>query len=266
MLPYLGEFAREYTIEELNKVITKSLPPKAYGKYCGDGGDDLDDEDEILELLSMIDTKLDLKAEVAFLERKENPKLNNSDRKSDKKMGKQNNGREGGKSKEDKAKPCFKHDGKHDWRDCPDNKNREWTFPGFGVPKSNGTIHFVIDFRRINANLVCREFPLWTTEEILTSIKGFTYATSIDLNMGYPSIPLNDESKKILTIVMPFGAFEYLTLPMGVMPASDLFQARMVHTSRQWVTNALSHISMISCISREQRLRNTSRYSINFSC
>ena len=29
MLPYLGEFAREYTIEELNKVITKSLPPKA---------------------------------------------------------------------------------------------------------------------------------------------------------------------------------------------------------------------------------------------
>jgi hypothetical protein len=77
--PVPGEFAREYTIEELNKVITKNLPPKAYGKYCGDGGDDLDDKDEILELLSMIDTKLDLKAEVAFLERKENPKLNNSD-------------------------------------------------------------------------------------------------------------------------------------------------------------------------------------------
>ena len=96
--------------------------------------------------------------------------------------------------------------------------------------KNNGTIRFVIDFRRINANLVRREFPLWTTEEILTSIKGFTYATSIDLNMGYPSIPLNNESKKILTIVMPFGAFECLTLPMGVMPASDLFQARKVHT------------------------------------
>jgi hypothetical protein len=66
MLPYLGESAREYTIEELNKIITKSLPPKAYGKYCGDGGDDLDDEDEILELLSMIDTKLDLKAKMAY--------------------------------------------------------------------------------------------------------------------------------------------------------------------------------------------------------
>ncbi len=68
-----------------------------------------------------------------------------------------------------------------------------------------------------------------TTEEILTLVKGFLYASSIDLNMGYPSIPLNDESRKILTIVMPFGAFECLTLPMGVMPASDLFQVRMVH-------------------------------------
>ena len=127
MLPYLGEYARELTIEELNKVITKSLPPKAYGKYCGDGGDDMDDEDEILDLLSSIDTKLDLKAEVAFLKRKENnaKNINNSNGKSsDKNKGKQNNGGENGKSKDDKPKPCYKHDGEHDYRDCPDNKNR----------------------------------------------------------------------------------------------------------------------------------------------
>ena len=106
-------------------------------------------------------------------------------------------------------------------------EEREWAFPAFGTPKKNGTIRLVIDFRRINANLIRREFPLMTTEEILTSVKGFLYASSIDLNMGYPSIPLNDKSRKILTIVMPFGAYECLTLPIGVMPASDLFQARM---------------------------------------
>ena len=63
------------------------------------------------------------------------------------------------------------------------------------------------------------------TEEILKSIKGFMYASSLDLNMGYPSIPLNDKAKSILTIITPFGAYECLTLPMGVMPASDIFQA-----------------------------------------
>ena len=66
LLPYLGTYAHEYDIEGLNKVITASLPPKAYGKYCGDGGNDLDDKDEILDLLSIIDTKLALKEEVAI--------------------------------------------------------------------------------------------------------------------------------------------------------------------------------------------------------
>ena len=66
-------------------------------------------------------------------------------------------------------------------------------------------------------------------EETLTSIKGFIYAISIDLNMGDLSIPLNNEAKKILTIIMQFGAYKCFTLPMGVMPAMDLFQARMAH-------------------------------------
>ncbi len=68
-------------------------------------------------------------------------------------------------------------------------EKREWAFPAFGILKKNDTIRFGINFHQINANLLRRKFPLWTTEEILTSIKGFLYATSIDLNMGYPLIP-----------------------------------------------------------------------------
>jgi hypothetical protein len=108
-------------------------------------------------------------------------------------------------------------------------ESRVWAFPAFGIPKKNGTIRVVIDFRRLNSQLVRREFPLSTTEEILTSIQGFMYATSLDLNMGYLSIPLNDHAREILTIIMPFGAYECLALPMGVMTATDLFQARRVH-------------------------------------
>jgi hypothetical protein len=99
----------------------------------------------------------------------------------------------------------------------------------FRTPKKNGTVRFVVDFHCINQNFVRREFPLWTIEEILTLVKDFLYSMSIDLNMGYPSIPLNKEARKILIIIMPFGAYECLTLPMGVMPALELFQSRMVH-------------------------------------
>ena len=74
LIPYLGIYAREYTIEEMNKVIVESLPPKAMVKYVGEGGDDLEDEDDILELMQTIDNKFKLKAEAAALERKSNPK------------------------------------------------------------------------------------------------------------------------------------------------------------------------------------------------
>ncbi len=104
-----------------------------------------------------------------------------------------------------------------------------WDFPALGTPKKNGTVRFVVDFNCINQNLVCCKFPLCTTEEILTLVKCFLYFMSIDLNMGYPLIPLNDKARKILTIIMPFGAYKCLTSPMGVMLASDLFQSRMVH-------------------------------------
>ena len=94
-------------------------------------------------------------------------------------------------------------------------EEREWAFPAFGIPKKNGTIRFVIDLCRINANLICREFPLWTTEEILTSIKGFLCATSIDLNLGYPSIPLNDEAKKISQLSCPLAPTSASHCPWG---------------------------------------------------
>ncbi len=143
-------------------------------------------------------------------------------------------------------------------------KKCEWAFLAFGVPKKNNTIRFVIDFRRINANLVCHKFPLWTTEEILTSIKGFLYATSIDLNMGYPSIPPNNKARKILTIVMPFGAYECLTLPMGVMPATDLFEARMVHIFAEMnERRPFPYIDAFST-SRETRLRSIFQFWMRF--
>ena len=66
-----------------------------------------------------------------------------------------------------------------------ESEEREWAFLAFGL-KKNGNVQFVIDFRCINQNLICQEHPLWTTEDILTSSKGFIYVTSLNLNMGYP--------------------------------------------------------------------------------
>ncbi len=62
MLPYLGIGAKSFNTEDLNKIIVKSLSPKAMQKYVGDGGDDLNDITDILDLMSSIDLKLKFEA------------------------------------------------------------------------------------------------------------------------------------------------------------------------------------------------------------
>ena len=120
LLPYLGIYATEYTIIELNKIIVKSLPATARRKYLEDGGDDLDDQADILELMTQLDKKFRLKKEFAESEKKSVNNNNNNN-----KPGKSQSNGGGGKSDKKKSNPCRKHDGAHEWKDCPDNKSNE---------------------------------------------------------------------------------------------------------------------------------------------
>ena len=62
----------------------------------------------------------------------------------------------------------------------------------------------------------------------MQELEGFTYATALDLNMGYYTIRLDPASQDMCTIVTPWGKYKYLRLPMGVMCAPDIFQEKNV--------------------------------------
>ncbi len=84
MLPYLGIGAKLYDAKNLNKIIVKSLSPKAMQKYVGDGGDNLDDINNILDLMSLINSKLSLKREVVALEQQQNKMKSGNQQSKDK--------------------------------------------------------------------------------------------------------------------------------------------------------------------------------------
>jgi hypothetical protein len=50
---------------------------------------------------------------------------------------------------------------------------------------------------------------------------------TLHLNMGYYTIRFHPDSSKICTIVLPWGMYSYLRLPMGVACSPDIFQAKM---------------------------------------
>eukprot|EP00957_Ditylum_brightwellii_P076977 5850165-Ditylum_brightwellii.AAC.1 len=58
-------------------------------------------------------------------------------------------------------------------------------------------------------------------------MEGFTYATPLDLNMGYYHIKISPESSVLCTIVLPWGKYKYLKLPMGLCNSPDIFQDKM---------------------------------------
>ena len=58
-------------------------------------------------------------------------------------------------------------------------------------------------------------------------LEGFSYATTLDLNMGYYTIRLDRTAQDICTIITPWGKYAYTHLPMGLSCAPDIFQQKM---------------------------------------
>ena len=127
--------------------------------------------------------------------------------------------------------------GSSTWTFCHEIEEREWASPNFGVPKKDGSIRLVMDFCKLSSVLKRKEYPLPTINKMFQNIRGFLFASTIDLKMGYLSILRTTETQKLLTIITPFGFFECCVLPMGIKLATDIFQSRMVGIFLSMQTN-----------------------------
>ena len=58
-------------------------------------------------------------------------------------------------------------------------------------------------------------------------MEGFTFSMALYLNIGYYTIRLDPDAQKICTIVLPWGKYSYLRLPMGIAGSPDFFQEKM---------------------------------------
>jgi hypothetical protein len=61
----------------------------------------------------------------------------------------------------------------------------EWALSSFIIPKKDKTVRFLSDFGEVNKRLVRTPFPIPKLSTVLQGIEGFSYATALDLNMGY---------------------------------------------------------------------------------
>jgi hypothetical protein len=85
----------------------------------------------------------------------------------------------------------------------------EWASPSFIIPKKDKTVRFLCDFWEVNKRLVRKPFPIPIINTVLQEMEGFSFATALDLNMGYYTIRLDPDASKICTIIFPWGKYSY---------------------------------------------------------
>jgi len=136
-----------------------------------------------------------------------------------------------------------------------------WAAPTFIIPKKNGTVRFISDFRYLNKCLVRKPYPIPKIADVLQKIEGLEWATSLDLNMGYYTVHLDLYSQQLCTIVTPWGKYQYLRLPMGVNVSPDVFQEKMSSLMQdlEYVRTYLDDLLIISNGSFEEHLQQLGR-------
>ena len=103
----------------------------------------------------------------------------------------------------------------------------EWCAPGFFVAKKNGDLRLVIDYTRLNQYVRRPVHTFPSTQEILSGIDPQSKVfAKLDATQGYHQVPLDEDSSKLTTFLLPSGRFRFLRAPMGLSCSSDEFCRR----------------------------------------
>ncbi len=95
------------------------------------------------------------------------------------------------------------------------------------VPKKDYTVRTISDFRELNKQIARKLYPVPQNSTTLQELEGFTYATTLNLNMGYYTIRLDPTAAKMCTIIFAWAKYSYQRLPMRFSGSADIFQAEM---------------------------------------
>ena len=101
-----------------------------------------------------------------------------------------------------------------------------WGAPVF-IAYRNGKPRMVIDLRRLNDKVVADEFPLPRQDEILQSLEGSQYLSTLDALAGFTQLSIASEDCEKLAFRCHRGLFQFRRMPFGYRNGPAVFQRVM---------------------------------------
>ena len=106
--------------------------------------------------------------------------------------------------------------------EVPTNEPSEWCSRAFFVPKANGSVRLVVDLSPLNEYIERPTHPFTAGMHLIKNLNPNSKVfCKLDAVLGYFQIPLDEESKKFTTFLLPSGRYRFLRAPMGLSASSD---------------------------------------------
>jgi hypothetical protein len=110
-----------------------------------------------------------------------------------------------------------------------------WAAPVVFIQKKEGTFHFCVDYRNLNAITKPDKYPSPRIDSLLDSFRESNWFSGIDLASGYWQVEMSKTDQEKTAFIMKEGLYEFNVMPFGLRNAPGTFQRLMNHVLRDFL-------------------------------